>query len=267
MQLVSFKDKKVAFVQHGQKGTPLVFLHGFCEDSSMWEDYLEPFDENRIILIDLPGLGKSEPVAGVSIQYMAEAVEHVLETLQVDKFIVVGHSMGGYVALELAKMVGNRIMGLGLFHSHPFADKNDKKVSRDKAIQFIESHGHQLFVKQFIPKLFVEEFARSHTFLVDKMIHRAARYSQEGIIGALEAMKNRKDNTNVLESINIPVLFIVGELDEAIPYEASIEQTHLPAIADIHILPKVGHMGMFKAKKETQDIIRKFIRFCLEREN
>lgn len=267
MQFIPYKDKNIAYSLHGRKGTPLVFLHGFCEDSTMWEDYIEPFEDHRIILIDLPGLGKSDPVDGLSIQYMAEAVLHVLDALNIDTFLVIGHSMGGYVTMELAKLASNRIVGLGLFHSHPFADTDEKKAARDKAIEFIESHGHQLFVKQFIPKLFVPEFARSHTFLIDKMIHRAARYSQEGIVGALNAMKNRKDNAAVLEAIDKPVLFIVGELDEAIPYEVSIEQTHLPAVADIHILPKVGHMGMFKARKETQQIIRKFIRFCMERLN
>ncbi|MCB0663218.1 MAG: alpha/beta hydrolase [Saprospiraceae bacterium] len=267
MQTILYKDKKVAYSVIGQKGTPLVFLHGFCEDSSMWEDYLEPFEENRLILVDLPGLGKSEPVENITISYMAEAVLAVLNELNAEKFLLIGHSMGGYVALEVAKQAPEKLMGLGLFHSHPFADTDDKKGSRDKAVEFIESHGHQLFVKQFIPKLFVDEFARSHTFLVDKMIHRAARYTQEGITGALKAMKDRPDNAKVLEDIKVPVLFIVGELDTAIAYELSVEQTHLPAIADIHILPKVGHMGMFKAKRETQGIVRRFVQFCLERLN
>jgi pimeloyl-ACP methyl ester carboxylesterase len=268
MQTILFQDKKVAYYTGGVKGTPLVFLHGFCEDSSMWDDFLEIFeDEYQTIRVDLPGLGKSDPVEGVTIEFMAKAVLAVLEELRVEKFILVGHSMGGYVSLEIGKIAGDRIIGLGLFHSHPFADTDDKKESRDKAINFIESHGHQLFVKQFIPNLFAVDFAKSNTFLVDKMIHRASRYTQEGIIGALNAMKNRSDNASVLKDFPAPVLFIIGELDEAIPYDISIEQTHLPAIADIHILPKVGHMGMFRAKKETQGIVRRFVRFCLERLN
>jgi pimeloyl-ACP methyl ester carboxylesterase len=75
-------------------------------------------------------------------------------------------------------------------------------------------------------------------------------------------MKNRPDRSDVLRQIPCPVLFIIGKLDGAIPWENSMAQTHLPAVADIHILEKVGHMGMFEATKQTQGIVRQFVQFC-----
>ena len=79
---------------------------------------------------------------------------------------------------------------------------------------------------------------------------------------ALTAMKNRPDRSDVLRNSKVPVLFIIGEKDQAIPHEYSMEQTHLAETASIHILPKVAHMGMFEAEKPTQLIIRQFADFC-----
>lgn len=265
MQTLDFQGKKVAFYQNGTKGVPLVFVHGFCEDSSLWEEFLEPFtDEYQIIRIDLPGFGNSEPVENISIAGMSERLLAVLEHLKIQKFIYIGHSMGGYAGLEVVKKVGNQLLGFGMFHSHPFADTAEKKAGRDKSVEFIRRNGHELFVKQFIPGLFAQDFAKSNTFLVDKLIHRASRNPQYVITGALEAMRDRPDNSEVLKNIKCPVLFIIGQLDQSIPFEISLAQTHLPAVGDIHILPNVGHMGMFKAQKETQGIVKNFVRFCLE---
>ena len=102
--------------------------------------------------------------------------------------------------------------------------------------------------------------------MVDKLIYRASKYTSLGIINGLEAMIQRPDRSEVLEHFEKPVLFIIGKEDAAIPEEKSMAQTHLPSQASIHVLEKVGHMGMFEAKKQTQKIVRQFVAFCLEQD-
>lgn len=264
MKKVEFKGGEVAYEVNG-KGTNIVLLHGFCEDSSLWEKFQNDLlEENyRVLLIDLPGAGRSDRPAEPSIDAMAEAVHQVVETVNFTSFILIGHSMGGYVSLAYAERYPERLQGLGLFHSHPYADPEEKKAQRTKSIQFIERQGHELFVKQLIPKLFTAKYVRSNSFLIDKLTYRAAKYDPGGITDGLKAMRDRPDRSAVLSALTCPVLFIIGRKDSAIPHESSIAQTHLPRTASIHLLEKVGHMGMFEAERTTQKIIRDFAEFCL----
>lgn len=248
------------------KGEPVVLLHGFCEDSRVWEDFKQDLLEEhfRVITIDLPGYGQSTPLASVSIAGYAEGVLAVLDQLKLSQVVLIGHSMGGYTALAIAEQRPELLRGLGLFHSHPYADAEDKKAARRKQIAFIDRQGHFLFVKQLVPKLFAQRYAKSHPFEVDKLIHRAVRYPVEGITGGLEAMANRPDRSAVLTTIQCPVLFIVGQEDAAVPEAFSTQQLALPQLASIHILPKVGHMGMLESTRSTQLMVRQFADFCVQ---
>jgi len=267
MKFIDFKNQKIAYSVSKSEGTPIVFIHGFCEDSTMWEDFTSKWKKKyRIIKIDLPGHGESEILSEISIKDMGKAVMKVIKKLKVEKFILIGHSMGGYVSLEIAKKHSEQLLGLGLFHSHPFADSEEKKKGRYKSIEFINSHGHEFFAKKLIPQLFKTGFAGSHTHLLNKMVYRAGRFPAEGLKNALRAMAERKDNTKVLEKIECPVLMIIGKLDQTLDFETMVKQTTLPQLANVHILEKTGHMGMFSAERETQKIIANFVTYCLEKE-
>ena len=263
MKSITFQNKKIAYQSEG-KGVPVVLLHGFCEDRTLWDEFSTSLLEEsfRVIRIDLPGFGKSEVIAGATIEQMAEAVRAVLKTLGQDQVVLIGHSMGGYVSLAFARLFPGALLGLGLFHSHPYADSREKKEARRKSVEFIQRQGHVLFVKQLIPALFTPNFAKSNTFLLEKLIFRAARYKSSGIIAALEAMIGRQDESATLAEVEAPVLFIIGKEDQAIPAGQSMEQIHLPAVSSIHILDNVAHMGMFEAKRKTEQIVRQFIAFC-----
>ena len=252
-----------SFIQNGDQ-IPIVFLHGFCEDSSIWDDFITEFTNFHIIRIDLPGFGKSDFIKNCSISDMASVVGVVLNDLKIENCILVGHSMGGYVALEFAKKFAEKIKGLCLFHSQPFADTPIKKENRRKSIEFVQKNGPIYFVKQLIPKLFAPRFGSKSSLTISKLILAASRYKKEGIINALEAMINRADNRDVLEQAIFPVLFIVGSEDIAIPTENSLKQLSFPNISDIHILDGVGHMGMFEARNECTSIIKNFVSFVRE---
>jgi len=263
MNFTTYNGKKVAYAQEG-KGSPILLLHGFCEDSRMWEDFAPDLLEEgfQLIRVDLPGFGQSEVVPDISIEEMARVVQQVLETIQPGPVVLIGHSMGGYVGLALARLFPKLLMGLGLFHSHPYADTPEKQAERFKSVDFIERQGPALFVKQLLPKLFNPSFISSNTFLLEKLTYRASKYEAEGIIAAQKAMAKRADESATLANTALPVLFIVGKEDQTIPEGKNTEQLSLPALADVHILPKVNHMGMFEARKKTQLIVRQFTESC-----
>ncbi|MFK8009128.1 MAG: alpha/beta fold hydrolase [Saprospiraceae bacterium] len=261
MPKIKFKERKINYSSRG-KGAAIVFLHGFCEDSSVWDDFISVFKSNKIIRIDLPGFGSSEPIDHPSVELFADVVKSVLNHLEIRKCHLIGHSMGGYVSLAFAKKYASSLSGLGIFHSFPYADSKEKKAGRAKSIEFIKKNSHFHYVKQLFPNLFPPAFLSSNNFLVNKMIHRASSFPQAGIIGGLELMMNRPDNSEILKNIKCPVLFIIGRDDKVIPFDKSMEQTALPDIAHIHVLEGVGHMGMFEATKDTRKIIKQFLKHC-----
>ncbi len=249
-----------SFVQKRNQ-LPLIFLHGFCEDSNIWDDFLADFSDYFIVCIDLPGFGKSDLQQNCSIADMAFIVNAVLEDLNIKSCVLIAHSMGGYVALEFAKLYPEKIIGLGLFHSHPFADSTVKIEDRKKGIEFIQKNGSIHFVKKLIPNLFASRFGSNSSLIITELIHKASQYPQAGLINALEAMIKRVDNQAILKEATFSVLFIVGAEDTTFPKENSFNQLTLPNISDIHILDGVGHMGMFEAKATCVSIIKNFVAF------
>lgn len=260
-QYITFLGRKVAYRSDGE-GANVVLLHGFCEDSTIWDNFVEVLGNFRVIRIDLSGHGKSEVLPTDDIDLMAESVKAVLDAIKVTQCVMVGHSMGGYVAMAFAEKWPKMLQGLGMFHSHPYADSPEKKASRMKSLAFVEKFGRALYIKQLIPNLFANLFATSNELLINQLIHNAIQYPSGAVVGALRAMLARPDRSEVLKNIACPVLFIIGKQDTTVPYELSMQQVSLPAVADIHILPKVAHMGMFRSTNETAAIVRNFVTMC-----
>lgn len=261
MQHIDFQGKKIAYFSSGEKSEPtVVLLHGFCEDSRMWDEWLPLLSKHyHYLRIDLPGFGQSEVQPELSMDYIADAVNAVLEKEAIEKCLLTGHSMGGYVSLAFAEKYGEKLNGLCLFHSQPHADTEEKKAARLKAVGFVERQGHILYVRQLIPKLFAYDYSKGYPAEVNRLIYFASKYSPAGVIAALHAMRNRPDRRHVLKKIKCPVLFFIGKKDNAISLENSLEQTHLPNLSDIQIYSNVGHMGMFEAARETAKAFRSFL--------
>ena len=263
MEIIQFKKRKLAFQVEGT-GFPLVLIHGFCEDHQAWDELIPELEDLQIIRIDLPGFGQSEAVEAISIDYFAAAIKAVLDHLDIKSCIMIGHSMGGYSTLAFAAHYPSYLRGFGIFHSHPFADSEEGKDKRQKSIDFILKNGTIHYVKQLIPNLFPPGFITSKRYIVDRMVFNASKYPERGIMGGLIAMKNRSDRTDVLRKAKVPVLFILGEKDDLIPFEKQLEQTHLPDIASVQIFPRLGHMGMVENPKKTGKAVQDFCTFCLE---
>lgn len=259
---IFYKNSKVAYQKAGQ-GPVLVLLHGFCEDSTMWADFVPLLSKKYTILtIDLSGFGNSDLLEEASIDAMATAVFAVLTHEKINNCILIGHSMGGYVGLTFAKKHPNILLGLGLFHSHPYQDSQAKTNNRLKTIRFIERHGIAPFAGQFVRNLFPSSFVQKNKSFIEELVHKTSMHHSDAVIAASHAMINRANQSIVLTNLPCPALFIVGTEDSAISLEQSLNQLSLPSIASLHILEGIGHMGMFEAPVETLEIIVDFIDFC-----
>src|SRR5215210_649891 len=132
---------------------PVILVHGFGEDHSVWDQQARHLEKNcRLIVPDLPGSGKAK-LGDVSMEGMADHLKNILEEQSVSSCIMIGHSMGGYVTLAFAEKYPEMLAGFGLFHSSAYADSEEKKATRRKAIDFIRKNGTKEFLKTSVPNL------------------------------------------------------------------------------------------------------------------
>ena len=252
--------KMIYHESHGQ-GSPLVLLHGFCENGGVWDQLYPHFTHGYHVLIpDLPGFGKSAlPFEKFSISDIADEVARWLTTQNVENAVVIGHSLGGYITLELANNHPDLLAGIGLFHSTAFADPEEKKLSRNKVIEFVNEHSAQVFADSFVPQLFYEHNRNRLSQEIDIAVQMASKTPLQTVISYTCAMRDRNDRTNVLKNWNKPLLFIAGDQDTSVPIEKSEEQIPIINNGTVRILKNTGHMGMFEAKGEAIGVIKSFL--------
>lgn len=261
---ILYKGKKIYFRDRGS-GKVIVLLHGFLENMNMWDYFVRKLSAHyRVITIDLPGFGKSDSLGRVHLmEQMASVVNKVMKSREVKKCFMLGHSMGGYVTLAFASKFPGKLQGFGLLHSHAMADTPEAMVNRNRAIDLVLSNkGH--FIFNFFPELFAPENVDKYHKEIQKLYDDAIKTSPKAIVAALEGMKCRLDKLDVLERSKIPVLFILGEKDNRIPLQSTIEQATLPETNEVLVLDHVGHMGHIEARKKVLKTIDSFARKVFE---
>ena len=238
-------------------GFPILFIHGFCETHQIWDSFSKELARDfRILSIDLPGFGKSELLqTPFSIADVASRVIQWLKNLRIDSCIAIGHSLGGYVTLAMVEQHPILFKSFGLFHSTAYADTDERKLSRNKVIEFVSRNGVAPFIESFIPPLFYDQL-NPH---IPAVVALASQTKQETLIAYVEAMRDRPERMHVLEQFQRPVLFIAGERDGGISPESVKKQSELNPQSILHILPEVAHMGMYEKERLTLELTRGFL--------
>ncbi|UMB59836.1 alpha/beta fold hydrolase [Lutibacter sp. A80] len=256
----AYKNTTINFTSNGT-GKTIVLLHGFLENSTMWNSISQEISKKyRIICIDLLGHGASENHGYIhTMQDQAAMVIAVLKHLRIRKYILVGHSMGGYIALEICKLVPNNIKGLCLMNSTALPDSKEKKANRDRAIIAVKQN-HKTFIRIAIPMLFSEENKNIFTSEINAITNDALNMSPQGIIAALEGMKIREDYTSVYKSANFPIQMIIGKQDPALEYTSLIEQTKNTNVQLVEFPD--GHMSHIENKEALITTLTNFAKKC-----
>ena len=236
-------------------GYPVVFLHGFLESKTMWESICNE-EEFCAILIDLPGHGESgeQLQAAHSMRAMAKEIKRVIDALGIQDYVVVGHSMGGYVGLELIQMDA-RCQRILLLNSNFWSDSVEKKRDRKRVADIVVTN-KTLFLYEAIPNLFVDPNA--HDSHVKALIQEASEMSAEAIAACSIAMSKREDHSGwVSENANI-ITVVQGTADQIVP--ESLMKEKLGTVDCTYVsIEGTGHMAHLESTELVKNVLGEFI--------
>jgi pimeloyl-ACP methyl ester carboxylesterase len=258
MKTTYFKNTAIRYTDQG-KGTAVVLLHGFLENQSMWNTVLpELLKKNRLITIDLLGHGVTECLGYVhTMEDQADVVHHVLNELKIRKAVLIGHSMGGYVALAFAELYPDTVKGIVLVNSTSRADTDERKRNRDRAIVAVKQN-YSAFIRMSIANLFCEDNRERLADSIEEVKLEALKTPLQGIVAALEGMKIRKDREVMLHFAPYPIQLILGKKDGVLLYEENRDQ-----IIDTHVQLTTfedGHMSHIENQAELLAVLSGFLK-------
>lgn len=262
LKTTTFKKGKVTFSDTG-KGRVVVLLHGFLGSHQIWEQTTAQLSKSyRVIAIDLPGHGNTDCFGYVhTMDLIAKCVKAVMDSLRLKKYVIIGHSMGGYVGLAYADLFPDNLKGLCLFHSSAYADSEVKKRDRTRSIKVVKAN-HKIYTTEVIKNLFAtknSKYLKTEIAFAQKI---ASKVSKRSIVAALEGMKDRPNRDLVLGMVHYPVMMVIGELDNVLPKDQLLEQSQLIKNKHLLYLEHDGHMGFLESPRVTLKALKKFIRAC-----
>ena len=246
--ILAFKGTNIYFETYG-KGPAIVLLHGFLENSSMWKDLIPELSKrNKVIAIDLLGHGNSDCLGYVhSMELFAETVYAVLKQLKIRKCSLVGHSLGGYVALALAEKHPEKVKGLCLMNSTSNEDSEERKDIRTRANKMAQTNLKNM-IQLSISNLFYHENLLKFTSEIDFLRQEALKTSLQGYLAAQEGMKIRPNRNHILTNATFKKLLIIGEKDPVIDVNISLEEAQ--KTNSEYVILDGGHMSYVENTKQ-----------------
>ncbi len=230
----------------------IIWIHGFGEDSTMWEDFIEPIEGNHFLF----NFSKTQSNSSIN-DYAKDLLEYVKQN-NISSPILIGHSMGGYIALEYAAIFGN-VSALGLFHSTAAEDSDIKKKERVKVREFILKSGSRAFIENFYPNIFGPKFLRENNDFISENIAKYSQIPSEALAAATESMRNRKSHKESLSQFAFPVFQILGRSDKLINFEDCLDQALSLNRPSLLVLDEIGHAGMHESPHICQEFIKDFL--------
>lgn len=241
-------------------GPALLLLHGFPLDRTIWGHQLATLTGWRRIAPDLRGLGASEaPADGYSMAVYADDLVRLLDRLRVGKAVVAGLSMGGYVAFELLRRHPERIAGLILCDTRAEADSPEAQRGRDDSAALVESQGTGPLAERMLPRLLGRTTQQTQPQLVQQVREMITRAPAAGVAGALRAMRDRPDSTDLLGAIAVPTLVVVGQEDEITPAAAARRMTDAIPSAQMTTIAGAGHVAPLEAPTAVSRVFAEFL--------
>ena len=247
----------MAYQDQGE-GEVIVLLHGFCGSSSYWEQVQPVLAQHyRVICPDLRGHGSTgAPIGAYTIEQMGDDVAGLMEQLGITKYILLGHSLGGYVTLSLVQRYAHVLSGFGLIHSTGHSDNPETMEKRLASVASINANGMTAFVDGFVPGLFAPRQLEKNNEALLRVKEIAYKTPPQGAIGSLMAMRERPSRCDVMSASVLPLMLVAGGEDPILTVKR-VFTTDREGVTQV-IIDGAGHMSMFEAPEQLASIIKQF---------
>jgi len=255
----TIEDRRVGYESYGQgHGPALLLIHGFPLDRTMYAAQGEGLaDIARVLAFDVPGVGRSEPTT-LSMESMADCAARLLDALRIERAVVGGVSMGGYISLAFARRHPDRLRGLILANTKPAADTSEARAGRRAMADLAIEEGADAVAEKLIPKILGETARRKNRRLVERVRDMIEAVRPDTIAALLDAMAERPDSTPELASIRVPTLVLHSDQDELIPAaDARAYASQIPGAQYVEIAG-AGHLANLEAPEEFNRAVREF---------
>ncbi|MCF7803834.1 MAG: alpha/beta hydrolase [Candidatus Marinimicrobia bacterium] len=243
------------------EGVPVILLHGFPFDRNLWYDQVSALQDHcRVITPDLRGFGDSKaPEEPVSMSQYAADVVAMMDLLNIERAIVGGLSMGGYISLAIAEQYPERLLGLILSNTKASKDTAAQRQNRYNISEKTHYDGTEFLVKDLLEKVLCENTLKEHPDIVEYTQQMMRRQPGAGVRGALAGMAERKDREFILSEIEVPVLVISGKNDSLIPvFDSKMMVREMPH-AHLEIIADSGHLSNLEQPELYNDILLRYI--------
>ncbi|KAB2878045.1 alpha/beta hydrolase [bacterium] len=248
------------FVLEIGSGLPVVLIHGYPLNHRTWENQFSLSDSFRILAPDLPGFGQSGFENALSMEGYSDHIAELLDEKKIEKAVVMGHSMGGYISLAFAARHENRVMGLGLICSQAGADTEEARAGRLKNAERVEKEGFDFIIATMSEKLLSPYRNTNDSALQNKLKLIMKEASAQGVTTALKAMAARKDQFETLRNLSVPVFITAGTDDVLIAVEKSVQMAEASKLSTFEVFEGCGHMPMMEKPQEFNLALRKFLK-------
>lgn len=262
---MKFKRDEIAIeyeVEGTRTGIPVVFIHGFPFNKSMWKPQVDALKKDfYVVTYDVRGHGASDVGDGqYTVEYFVDDLIGLLDHVKISRAVVVGLSMGGYIALRAIERNPERFRGLVLADTRSEPDNNEGKVKRANQAKAVRTDGIKKFADAFVKAVFYEKTFETNPHAVEMVRHMIERSDVRAVAGTLIALAARTDSTPALYGITVPTLILVGQHDGLTPPSASHAMKDKIPNAELRVIPKAGHLSNLEQPDEFNQHLLNFLK-------
>jgi 3-oxoadipate enol-lactonase len=255
-------DIKGASIDYRDEGSgmPVIFIHAFPLDQRMWDEQVEALrDRYRVVTFDVRGLGNSTADEGERTMFeMASDGRELMKRLSIDRAVIVGLSMGGYIALAFYRDYPDSVRALVLANTRAAADTDEGRERRVKSAERAEREGASAIADDMTPVAFASATLETRPDLVRRMRAMIEANSSSGIAAAQRAMAGRKDSTDLVSKMDFPVLIIAGSDDKLTPVAEMESLSRLIPTARLEVIQSAGHLSNLEQPAEFNRLLKDF---------
>lgn len=242
------------------EGFPVVLLHGFPHDHTLWSAQMAGLEGHcRVVAPDLRGFGASVATPPFTIDRYADDVIALMDRLGIEKAVIGGLSMGGYIAFSMWRRHRARFRGLILVDTKAGPDNDEARKRREQQIEVVRSEGVAVLAPRLVETSVSARTRERHPDVVERLLAMMTRQPAEGVIGALQAMIRRADSTPTLKTIDVPTLIVVGAEDVPTPVDDARKMHDAIAGSTLEIIEGAGHLSNLERPAAVTHVMSEFI--------